>query len=140
MARHSGKCPTNEPKARARLAYLVAGPAGRHRNCIIKIKNNPMKSPFFNTTVLFYPNKNPKLRLFALWYFTVLMIVWNVLGHTVLGFEQSWATPVVGVSTCILVSMILDWVDAQAKNRELRFAGGWKNFANFLPASIIPGL
>ena len=50
-----------------------------------------MKTPAFNTTVLFYPNKNPKLRLFALWYFTALMIVWNILGHTVLGFEQSHA-------------------------------------------------
>src|ERR1041385_9517519 len=58
-----------------------------------------MRSEAFNTTVLFYPNKNPKLRLFALWYFTILMIVWNVLGHTVLGFEQSWATPLVAVGT-----------------------------------------
>ena len=41
-----------------------------------------MKTPAFNTTVLFYPNKNPKLRLFALWYFTTLLIVWNILGQT----------------------------------------------------------
>jgi hypothetical protein len=93
----------------------------------------------FNTTVLFYPNKNPKLRLFALWYFTVLMIIWNVLGHTVLGFEQSWATPVIGVGVAILVQMFLDWVDAKAKNRELRFTGSVANFLNFLPAAIIPG-
>ena len=45
-----------------------------------------MKTQMFNTTVLFYPNKNPKLRLLALWYFTALMIVWNILGHTYLGF------------------------------------------------------
>lgn len=98
-----------------------------------------MKNKAFNTTLLFYPNKNPKLRLFALWYFTVLMTVWNILGHLVLGFEQSWASPFVGVGTAIVVSMFLEWVDARAKNRELRFGGSWKNFVNFLPACLIPG-
>jgi len=98
-----------------------------------------MKTPAFNTTVLFYPNKNPKLRLFALWYFTILMIVWNILGHTYLGFEQSWAAPFVGVGGAILLQMLLEWVDATALNRELRFAGGWGNLLNFLPAAMIPG-
>ncbi len=98
-----------------------------------------MKSKAFNTTVLFYPNKNPKLRSFALWYFTVLLILWNLLGHTVLGFEQSWASPIVAITTAIGVQMFLEWVDAKAKNRELRFAGGWGPFMNFLPAALIPG-
>ena len=98
-----------------------------------------MKTPSFNTTVLFYPNKNPNLRLFALWYFTALMIVWNILGHTFLGFEQSWATPVVAVGTAILVQLILEFVDAKARGRELRFTGGASSFINFLPAAIIPG-
>ena len=98
-----------------------------------------MKSRAFNTTLLFYPRSNPKLRLFALWYFTTLMIVWNVLGHTKLGFEQSWATPVTAVLTAIAVSMLLDWVDARAKNRELRFTGSFGEFLNFLPACLIPG-
>jgi len=98
-----------------------------------------VKSRSFNTTLLFYPNTNPKLRLFALWYFTGLMILWNVLGHTVLGFEQSLATPVAAVLTAIGVSMLLDLVDAHVNNRELRFAGTWSNFVNFLPACLIPG-
>jgi hypothetical protein len=98
-----------------------------------------MRRKAFNTTVLFYPNKNPKLRLFALWYFTTLMIVWNVVGHTVLGFEQSWATPIVAIVTAVAVSILLDWVDARAKNRELRFTGSIGQFLNFLPASLIPG-
>ena len=98
-----------------------------------------MKSRAFNTTLLFYPRNNPKLRLFALWYFTTLMITWNVLGHTKLGFEQSWATPVTAVLTAIAVSMLLDWVDARAKNRELRFTGSFGEFMNFLPACLIPG-
>ena len=98
-----------------------------------------MKAQAFNTTVLFYPNKNPKMRLFALWYFAILMVVWNILGHTVLGFEQSWATPVVAVAVAIFMQMFLDWVDARAKNRELRFTGSLGNFLNFLPAALIPG-
>ncbi|HZJ17102.1 MAG TPA: hypothetical protein VFD27_18760 [Chthoniobacteraceae bacterium] len=98
-----------------------------------------MKARAFNTTVLFYPNKNPKLRLFALWYFTTLMVLWNVVGHTVLGFEQSWATPVTAIVTAIAVSMLLDWIDARANNRELRFTGSLGNFLNFLPACLIPG-
>ena len=93
----------------------------------------------FNTTLLFYPKNNPKLRLFALWYFTTLMIVWNLLGHTVLGFEQSWAAPVTAVLTAIVVSMLLDWVDARATKRDLRFTGGVGDFVNFLPACLIPG-
>ena len=96
-------------------------------------------SSLFNTTLLFYPRKNPRLRLFALWYFTTLMIVWNVLGHTVLGFEQSWASPPVAIATAVAVSMLLDWVDARSRGRALRFTGSLGAFLNFLPACLIPG-
>jgi enediyne biosynthesis protein E5 len=92
-----------------------------------------MKTPSFNTTVLFYPNKNPKLRLLALWYFTALITVWNILGHTILGFEQSHAAPFVGVGTAIFLQFFLEWIDATAKNREVRWAGSWANFFNALP-------
>lgn len=98
-----------------------------------------MRNKAFNATLLFYPNGNPKKRLFALWYFTTLMIVWNLIGHTVLGFEQSWATPLTAIATAIVVSMFLEWVDAHAYNHEIRFAGSLGNFLNFLPACLIPG-
>jgi hypothetical protein len=98
-----------------------------------------MKTPAFNTTLLFYPNKNPKLRLFALWYFTALMIVWNILGHTFLGFEQSHAAVFVGMGSAIAIQFFLEWVDARANNREARFLGGWANLVNALPAALIPG-
>lgn len=99
----------------------------------------PMPSRPFNATLLFYPRKNPRLRLFALWYFTTLMVVWNLLGHTVLGFEQSWASPPVAIATAVAVSMLLDWVDARARGRALRFTGSPGAFLNFLPACLIPG-
>src|SRR3954464_815026 len=98
-----------------------------------------MKTQHFNATLLFYPNKNPKLRLFALWYFTVLMMVWNLVGHVYLGFEQSWATPIVAVGTAIAVSMLLDWIDPRAAGRPVRFAASAGDFLNFLPACLIPG-
>ena len=98
-----------------------------------------MKAPAFNTTVLFYPQKNPKLRLVALWYFVILLIVWNILGHTILGFEQSWATPIIAIGTAVFVQFFLDWVDAKAKNRAPRFTGGPGAFLNALPAALIPG-
>jgi hypothetical protein len=91
------------------------------------------------TTLYFYPRRSPKLRLFALWYFTILITVWTILGHTVLGFEQAWVHPVVGVATACFMQTLLEWVDARAKGRVPRFAGGWGAFLNFLPAAIIPG-
>jgi hypothetical protein len=97
-----------------------------------------MKTPAFNTTVLFYPHKNPKLRLLALWYFTALITVWNILGHTILGFEQSHAAPFVGVGTAIFLQYFLEWVDARAKNREVRWAGSWANFFNACSMLLYP--
>jgi hypothetical protein len=98
-----------------------------------------MTARAFNTTLLFYPAKSPRGRLFALWYFTTLLIIWNVVGHLVLGFEQSWATPFVAITTSVAVSMLFDWIDARARGRELRFAGSLADFVNFLPACLIPG-
>jgi len=98
-----------------------------------------MKTPAFNTSILFYPKKNPNLRLIALWYFTMLMIVWNFLGHTYLGFEQSHAAPFAGVGAAMLVQWLLEWVDATARNREARFTKSLSDFVNSLPAPIITG-
>lgn len=92
------------------------------------------------TTLLFYPDNSPRWRYFALWYFTTLLVIWNILGHTVLRFEQSHAQTLVGLATAISVQILLEWVDARAHRRPVRFGGGWKNFVNFLPPAIIPGL
>ena len=98
-----------------------------------------MSTPFTNTTLQFYPQANPKLRFFALWCFLTFLIIWNVLGYTVLGFEQSWATPFVGIGAAMAVQFLLEWVDARAKGREPRYAGGIANFINLLVPAIIPG-
>lgn len=99
-----------------------------------------MKPTEMIATLHFYPNRNPRLRLFALWYFTILITAWNIAGHTVLGFEQSWAHPVVGVATACAMQFLLEWLDARAKGRPPRFSGGLAAFINFLPPAIIAGL
>src|SRR5260221_14537202 len=90
------------------------------------------------TTLLFYPDNSPRWRYFALWYFTTLLIVWNILGHTVLRFENSHAQTLVGLATAITVQILLEWVDARAHRRPTRYSGGCKIFANVPPPAIIP--
>jgi len=91
-------------------------------------------------TLQFYPRKDPRMRLFALWYFTILLIIGTLLGHTILGFEQAWAHHAVCLGAAVLTHAFLEWVEARSKGRPLRFAGGMANFVNFLPPAIIPGL
>lgn len=91
-------------------------------------------------TLNFYPNKDPRMRFFALWYFTSLLALWTVLGDTVLGFEQSYAQPIIGVLTACVVAFALEALDAWVNQRSPRFSGSWKNVMNFLPPCIIPGL
>jgi hypothetical protein len=91
-------------------------------------------------TLNFYPRKDPRMRFFALWYFTVLLTLWTILGDTVLGFEQSYAQPIIGVLTACVVAFLLEGLDARLHRRSPRFAGSWSNAVNFLPPCIIPGL
>jgi Na+-translocating ferredoxin:NAD+ oxidoreductase RnfD subunit len=93
-----------------------------------------------NSTLMFYPREDGRRRLFALWYFTTLLVLWTILGHTVLGFEQSWAAPVVGVTTAISLQVMLELVDARARRRPTRLQGSLWALADILPPAIIPGL
>jgi hypothetical protein len=92
------------------------------------------------TTLQFYPKRSAVRRHFALWYFTTILVLWNILGHTFLGFEQSHIQPLVGLATAIAFQILLEWIDARVNDRQPRFAGSWKDFLNFLPPAIIPGL
>jgi hypothetical protein len=92
------------------------------------------------TTLQFYPKHSAIRRYFALWYFTILLIVWNILGHMFLGFEQSHIQPIVGLATAITFQFLLEWIDARVNDRKPRYAGSWADLINFLPPAIIPGL
>ncbi|GAB6068473.1 hypothetical protein JCM13664_17930 [Methylothermus subterraneus] len=92
------------------------------------------------TSRYFYPDGNPYFRLFALGYFALLITAWTFLGHTVLGFEQSFAQPVVGVVSACFAQWLLEWVDAWSKQRPPRYRGGFWPLVNFLLPAWIPGL
>jgi hypothetical protein len=78
------------------------------------------------------PNRLPALRRFA-----AAITILNVLGHFVLGFEQSWAQPLVALATAYAVELTLEAVSAGAERRAPQFRGGWCALLDFLlPAHI----
>lgn len=92
------------------------------------------------TSRFLYPKSSPSKRMFALWYFGSLILVWTIVGHTFLGFEQSWASPFVAVATAVAVTWLLEIIRANGAGEKPRFAGGVTAFGStFIPA-LIPGL
>jgi hypothetical protein len=72
--------------------------------------------------------------------FAVAITLLNVLGHTVLGFEQSWAQPLVALATAYGVELLLEVVEAWAQRRRLQFAGGTTHLIDFLLSAHISAL
>jgi len=62
----------------------------------------------------------------------------TVLGHTVLGFEQAYLTPVVGVAAALGTEILLDSVDAFAHHRRPKYLG--RGALDFLLPAYIAGL
>ena len=80
---------------------------------------------------------NDAVRLGGLRRFAIAITILNILGHTVLGFEQSWAQPLVALATAYSLELILESLKAWSSGRKPAFAGGVKNFVNcLLPAHI----
>ena len=80
------------------------------------------------------------MRLAALRRFATAITILNILGHTVLGFEQSWAHPVVGVLAAYLAEILLEIVDSRLKGRRPRFLAGGTAPIDFLLSAHISGL
>lgn len=80
------------------------------------------------------------MRLAALRRFATAITILNVLGHTVLGFEQSWAQPLVGVASAYLAEILLEIVDSRLKGRRPRFLNGGTAPIDFLLSAHISGL
>ena len=77
------------------------------------------------------------LRLSALRRFALAITVFNILGHTVLGFEQAWAHPLLALAVGYSTELLLEWVDARAHRRKLRFEPRFGSIVDFLlPAHI----
>ncbi|MEV0678655.1 enediyne biosynthesis protein [Actinosynnema sp. NPDC050436] len=83
------------------------------------------------------PHHNPKV-ITALRRFAISITVFNVLGYTVLGFEQPWLWPFIALATGYLVEIGLEAVSARQGGRPPRFAGnGFRGVVEFLyPAHI----
>lgn len=80
------------------------------------------------------------MRLGALRRFATAITVLNVLGHTVLGFEQSLATPVTAVLVAYATEILLELLESWRLGRKPRFLGGGTAFVDFLLSAHITGL
>jgi enediyne biosynthesis protein E5 len=81
--------------------------------------------------------KKVDLRLGALRRFAFAITVFNILGHTVLGFEQAWAHPLIALATGYSTELILEMIDAWSHGRKLRFEWRLGSLVDFLlPAHI----
>lgn len=77
------------------------------------------------------------LRLGALRRFALAITIFNLLGHTVLGFEQAWIHPLIALATGYAMELLLEGVDARALGRKLRFEWTPGSLVDFLlPAHI----
>jgi hypothetical protein len=79
-------------------------------------------------------------RLAALRRFAFSITVLNALGHTVLGFEQSWAHPVFALLAAYGSEVALEFVDARTSGRRPRYAGPPRQWIDFLLSAHITGL
>ena len=80
-------------------------------------------------------------RLAALWRFAVAITALNILGHFYLGFEQSWAQPLVGLATAYILEIGLEILSAWGEQRPRRFSvRDWRSFLSFILPAHITGL
>jgi hypothetical protein len=83
------------------------------------------------------PRHDPKV-IKALRNFAISITVFNILGYTLLGFEQPWTWPFIAILTGYAVEIGLEIVGARAEGRAPRFRGnGVRGMVEFLyPAHI----
>ncbi|MBC7912011.1 MAG: enediyne biosynthesis protein UnbU [Pyrinomonadaceae bacterium] len=85
-------------------------------------------------------NRLPNDRLGGLRRFAVAITVLNILGHTVLGFEQSLMQPLVALAAGYSTEILLELVQAWSQQRRPQFMGGYKKLVDFLLPAHISGL
>lgn len=72
--------------------------------------------------------------------FAVSITIFTILGHVWLGFEASYAQPIVAVLTGYAVQLLLEFVDAHAYGHSPRYQGGPVAFIDFLTSAHIAAL
>ncbi|HYU32282.1 MAG TPA: enediyne biosynthesis protein UnbU [Thermoanaerobaculia bacterium] len=83
---------------------------------------------------------NKDVRLTSLRRFAVAISILNLLGHTVLGFEQAWITPFVGLLAAYGTEVLLEAVESRRTGRRPRFLGPLPGPVDFLLPAHISGL
>jgi hypothetical protein len=79
-------------------------------------------------------------RIKALQRFAISITVLNILGHTVLGFEEAPITPIAVVVTAYACAILFEWLDSWANHRTPEYAGGSRTIIEFLLPAHITGL
>lgn len=80
------------------------------------------------------------VRLAALRRFATAITVLNLLGHTVLGFEQSLAVPLVALLAAYSTEILLEILESRRFGRRPRFLAGGTAPIDFLLSAHISGL
>ncbi|WP_243709261.1 enediyne biosynthesis protein [Micromonospora sp. 15K316] len=80
-------------------------------------------------------------RYIALRNFALSMTIFNILGYTVLGFEQPWAWPIFALLIGYAAEVLIELVTAAAYRRSPEFSGrGWRGMYEFLLPTHITAL
>src|ERR1051326_1186445 len=85
-------------------------------------------------------DKGKVTRLTALRRFATTITILNIVGHIYLGFEQSWAQPLVALATTYFMELMLELIAARIDQRQPRFLGGFRTLVDFLLSAHITGL
>jgi enediyne biosynthesis protein E5 len=80
------------------------------------------------------------MRLAALRRFATAITVLNILGHTVLGFEMSYAAPLVALLAAYSTEILLETLESRRLGRKPRFLGPGTTFVDFMLSAHISGL
>jgi hypothetical protein len=80
-------------------------------------------------------------RYLALRNFAISISAFNVLGYTVLGFEQPWLWPILSVLVACATEIVFEAISSWAQQRPRRFTGrGPRGVMEFLLPAYITGL
>jgi hypothetical protein len=84
------------------------------------------------------PPKRTNKVITALRRFAISITIFNILGYTVLGFEQPWLFPFIALATAYTTEIGLEILNARVTGRDVRFRGnGLRGLVEFLfPAHI----
>ncbi|MGH3242648.1 MAG: enediyne biosynthesis protein UnbU, partial [Spirillospora sp.] len=86
------------------------------------------------------PRHSPKV-IIALRNFAVSISIFNILGYTILGFEQPWIWPFIAMGTAYAFEMALEFISSLVEKRRARFVGnGPRGVIEFLYPSHITAL